>query len=400
MFDAPSNLPVEPAAKAGAAPEPPKAPENAPSPPQKMNGGINVPGTKEPEDIFAEIKEPASNTPAAPAPMAEPMAPKKGFPWKIILGILIPLAVIGLGVGAYLIYQSYFSAEEGALVTDTGKSVAPTTVPATSEPSDAAPVTSPIPEPDEDKLAASQASMALLKAQAEAELTTSTDSMMVEEMMLAEGDQAMEAPDSIMIENEPVSADAMMMEEESEPLEKGADSDGDGLTNSEELLLGSDPNVTDSDGDGFTDGSEVENGYDPAKAKSALAMSEQIKTEKIGTVVFAVPEAWRRNAGPAGTVILYTGTPASIGVAFNAFEGSSSLLNWLVMENSGTSVGDYESGSNMNGAEVVYSKDRLTAWLLIENSVYKLSYNPNGAASLDFGMLFEYMIKSATMSKN
>ena len=37
----------------------------------------------------------------------------------------------------------------------------------------------------------------------------------------------------------------------------GGDSDGDGLSNSDEASLGTDPQDADSDGDGIDDGSEV-----------------------------------------------------------------------------------------------------------------------------------------------
>lgn len=41
------------------------------------------------------------------------------------------------------------------------------------------------------------------------------------------------------------------------------DTDGDGLTNSEEELLGTDPELADTDGDGFDDGVEVESYTNP-----------------------------------------------------------------------------------------------------------------------------------------
>ncbi len=46
------------------------------------------------------------------------------------------------------------------------------------------------------------------------------------------------------------------------------DSDGDGLTNAEEQLLGTDPNKPDSDGDGLKDGEEVALGTDPKNPDS------------------------------------------------------------------------------------------------------------------------------------
>ena len=43
------------------------------------------------------------------------------------------------------------------------------------------------------------------------------------------------------------------------------DTDHDGLSDAEELRLGTDPNVADTDGDGFSDGEEVKAGFDPLK---------------------------------------------------------------------------------------------------------------------------------------
>ncbi|MBE2272216.1 MAG: SH3 domain-containing protein, partial [Anaerolinea sp.] len=46
------------------------------------------------------------------------------------------------------------------------------------------------------------------------------------------------------------------------------DSDGDGLTDAEEIALGTDPNNPDTDGDGFSDGEEVAAGSSPLDAAS------------------------------------------------------------------------------------------------------------------------------------
>jgi hypothetical protein len=49
----------------------------------------------------------------------------------------------------------------------------------------------------------------------------------------------------------------------------GKDSDNDGLSDSRELSLGTDPNNTNTDGDRYKDGEEVKLGKDPLKVNSA-----------------------------------------------------------------------------------------------------------------------------------
>ena len=49
-----------------------------------------------------------------------------------------------------------------------------------------------------------------------------------------------------------------------------SDSDGDGVSDADEFDLGLDPNSTDSDGDGYLDGWEITEGTDPADADSRI----------------------------------------------------------------------------------------------------------------------------------
>lgn len=46
------------------------------------------------------------------------------------------------------------------------------------------------------------------------------------------------------------------------------DTDGDGLSDQEEIRLGTNPKMADTDGDGFLDGDEIRNGFDPLKAST------------------------------------------------------------------------------------------------------------------------------------
>lgn len=55
------------------------------------------------------------------------------------------------------------------------------------------------------------------------------------------------------------------LSKERENYARQEDSDGDGLSNNIELLVGSDSNKTDSDLDGFSDFDEIRHGFDPAK---------------------------------------------------------------------------------------------------------------------------------------
>lgn len=67
------------------------------------------------------------------------------------------------------------------------------------------------------------------------------------------------------------------------PADRTADDDGDGLTNEEEAALGTDPGEADSDGDGVSDTDEFTHGTDPLQGVEPLTMENLGKPwERIG----------------------------------------------------------------------------------------------------------------------
>jgi hypothetical protein len=57
---------------------------------------------------------------------------------------------------------------------------------------------------------------------------------------------------------------------------ENADSDGDGLEDGAEVALGTDPTASDTDGDGYTDGEEVDEGTSPTSAADAPVAGSSI----------------------------------------------------------------------------------------------------------------------------
>jgi hypothetical protein len=69
------------------------------------------------------------------------------------------------------------------------------------------------------------------------------------------------------------------------------DSDQDGLSNDEEKLYGTNPNIRDTDGDGYSDGIEVESGYDPLKPAPGDKIVKPVLKDDINSVTTTMQDA-------------------------------------------------------------------------------------------------------------
>lgn len=112
-----------------------------------------------------------------------------------------------------------------------------------------------------------------------------------------------------------------------------ADDDGDGLNNSWEKSLGSNPKNPDSDGDGMLDGDERRAGTNPTDARSNLAMMKI--TPQAGGMIMAT---WDAVSGKTYRLEFTTGDLASASTAFSnvsatvtaaSAEGAASIAGGL-----------------------------------------------------------------------
>ncbi len=103
------------------------------------------------------------------------------------------------------------------------------------------------------------------------------------------------------------------------------DPDNDGLSNDEEEILGTDPNLPDTDGDGDEDGSEVTAGTNPLSATSFFAVTD------INIVGDEVTIAW----------------PSKAGNLYN-IQYSSDLSNWITVD-ANYPAGNLESSTDWTG---------------------------------------------------
>lgn len=400
MFDsAPDNLPIVPTVKAA----PPVSTAPTGMPPRSAQP-IDVPGNREPEDIFSDIQDPSNTSQAMFSPT--PLPPTGGgFPWKFVIGVGIPLVVVALGVGGWYIWRSYQPV--GTVPESVKQTTASPTVTSSAEPGDESQIMdNPMPVPDENRAAASQTSLALLQGQAQqASGTSDIPEMPTTNATTSDGqDQQTSQTDA---GQEPSSGEAQEnVANIPEPtgvnggaavLAVGIDSDADGLTNSEEMLLGTNPEVKDTNGNGYEDGAEVRNGYDPLVRGVKLVTSGSLKKEAIGNLELLMPSVWTRKASAGGVNLIQTGTPATFSISMEPFASPMALPDWLIAKYPGSATQDYVAQKTAANADVVYSKDGLTAWLLMGNTVYILRYAPNGASALDFRALFSVLVQQARM---
>ena len=180
-------------------------------------------------------------------------------------------------------------------------------------------------------------------------------------------------------------------------LSLGVDGDNDGLTDIEEIFLGTGSTTPDTDSDGYLDGAELINLYNPA-GDGKLTANSQIALYENKTFAYDLlyPLTWQTSInGGDDSLMFKTGDNQFVQVIAQPNINKQTVDAWYREQLDVLTINEVDrvSGSNWQG---IKSSDGLNIYLMDkkQNYIFSLTYNPGGAKTLEYFNIFQMMIKS------
>lgn len=210
------------------------------------------------------------------------------------------------------------------------------------------------------------------------------------------------ATTTLVVETEPAtSTDATSTQE---TYIAGVDSDGDGLTDKEEMILKTSAESVDSDGDSYSDLTEIMNLYNPSVyANGRLLNNPNIKEYANSTFNYRVfyPAAWTAGSiGGSDSIMFNSGDNHFVQIIAQPNAGNETISDWYKRE---FSVGEIPvlsliSGQGWSG---IKSDDGLIIYLIDadNNYIFIVAYNTGGSVTLEYKNIFAMMVKSLSISQ-
>lgn len=288
MFEnTPPNLPVETIQP---------LPEVLPSAPDAMPQAEPVTaagsGGKEPEDIFSGTEPSATRPLVQAAPMQFAPAPRRSP--LILVGIILGgvLVLGGLGAAAWFFLLSKPAAPASNVVV-----TQPTTTP-------------PVEQVEQPPVIEQQPPVTAPPAGVNIPPPTIAEpgSGVATETAATQGSETVPSGTEANVATPPA-------------LSPVVDSDGDGLTDEEEALLGTNPNAADSDGDGFSDLAELKGGYSPTEKGAKITASPWIHVAQWNGLSWLLPTAWTWTVDPVDPNHVTVSAPPEGNISFLVQEG-------------------------------------------------------------------------------
>ncbi|MBU4216299.1 hypothetical protein L6270_02715 [Candidatus Parcubacteria bacterium] len=179
---------------------------------------------------------------------------------------------------------------------------------------------------------------------------------------------------------------------------EATDSDADGLSDLEEVLLGTDFNKMDTDGDGYSDFQELDKMYDPV-GKGSLASNKAITSYSNPTHGYSLiyPMAWTpSNFDKDDSIMFKIDGFQFVQIIVQPIPDNQVIEEWYKKTANIDMINESQKVSTKAGWSGIVSKDGLNYYLTKNGSsdVYIISYNLGASNALNYQKLFEMMVNS------
>jgi competence protein ComGC len=175
------------------------------------------------------------------------------------------------------------------------------------------------------------------------------------------------------------------------------DLDEDGLSDKEEILLGTSDNNSDSDGDGYDDIVELENLYNPA-GEGVLKNNSNIESYSNNSYGYKLlyPTLWERSDLGGDDIIMFNSEENHfIQVIAQKNTNSLSIREWL-SEQLGTNIPILDKEISKKGWEGIFNEAGNIIYVIDENkeNVFIISYSFNQGDEAIYNNIFNMIINS------
>ena len=193
------------------------------------------------------------------------------------------------------------------------------------------------------------------------------------------------------------------VETANQPNQISLDTDGDGLTDVEEAVLGALANKADTDGDGYNDGLEVANGYSPtipgsarlSETPSIVSLTSDFAEDNYSLIY---PKEWTASLVKTAKQLLITaGSGEVIKATIRENQGGLSPLAWYLQDHPEVAVSQLKIVSTQDGQlSGIFSPDGLSAYLTdsAKTKFYVFEYLSSRQAEIRYPAIFAAIIKN------
>lgn len=182
-------------------------------------------------------------------------------------------------------------------------------------------------------------------------------------------------------------------------IQPGTDSDNDGLTDKEEIALGTNMDAIDSDGDTYADLVEISNGYNPA-GEGKLSENQYLDTYVNTTFNFSFlyPVSWQQKVSSADDSLILTAPDEQfIQILVQPNTEREDILSWYKKTFDVETIPTNQLFTTSNW-DSVRTPDGLTAYITNKDKsyIFIMTYNLTNSRVLNYKQILDLMLRSFT----